>query len=105
MTPITEEQEWTLRRWASTVGKRPRKRDKAFLMAEKGLSEEQIDSWWKNVDAPPAPSSKSILNSPILLENQLTRESRRGWILSSTIGAAECVRTSTPGTTRYPNGA
>lgn len=51
MQPITEEQEWTLRRWASTVGKRPRKRDKAFLKAEKGLSEEQIDSWWKNIDS------------------------------------------------------
>jgi hypothetical protein len=48
--PITEDQEWTLRRWASTVGERPRKRDKAFLKAEKGLSEEQIDSWWKNID-------------------------------------------------------
>jgi hypothetical protein len=51
MQPITEDQEWTLRRWASTVGKRPRKRDKAFLRAEKGLSEEQIDSWWKNIDS------------------------------------------------------
>jgi hypothetical protein len=51
MQPITEDQEWTLRRWASTVGKRPRKRDKAFLLAEKGLSEEQIDSWWKNIDS------------------------------------------------------
>ena len=51
MQPITEEQEWTLRRWASTVGKRPRKRDKAFLQAEKGLTEEQIDTWWKVVDS------------------------------------------------------
>jgi hypothetical protein len=50
MQPITEEQEWTLRRWASTVGKRPRKRDKAFLEAEKGLTEEQIDNWWRGVD-------------------------------------------------------
>ncbi|KAH7356595.1 hypothetical protein BKA65DRAFT_210420 [Rhexocercosporidium sp. MPI-PUGE-AT-0058] len=46
--PITEDQEWTLRRWASTVQKRPRKRDKAFLQAEKGLSGKQIDNWWKN---------------------------------------------------------
>jgi hypothetical protein len=51
MQPISVEQEYTLRRWASTVGKRPRKRDKAFLKAEKGLSEEQIDSWWKNIDS------------------------------------------------------
>jgi hypothetical protein len=51
MQPITEDQEWTLRRWASTVGKRPRKKDKQFLLAEKGLSEEQIDSWWKDIDS------------------------------------------------------
>ena len=51
MQPITEDQEWTLRRWASTVGKRPRKKDMLFLKAEKGLSEEQIDSWWKNIDS------------------------------------------------------
>ncbi|KAH6722436.1 hypothetical protein BKA61DRAFT_175728 [Leptodontidium sp. MPI-SDFR-AT-0119] len=46
--PITEDQESTLRRWASTVQKRPSKRDKAFLQAEKGLSGKQIDNWWKN---------------------------------------------------------
>ncbi|KAE9377907.1 hypothetical protein N431DRAFT_500648 [Stipitochalara longipes BDJ] len=51
MQPITEDQEWTLRRWASTVGKRPRKKDMLFLKAEKGLSEAQIDSWWKNIDS------------------------------------------------------
>lgn len=51
MQPITEDQEWTLRRWASTVGKRPRKKDMLFLRAEKGLSEAQIDSWWKNIDS------------------------------------------------------
>ena len=50
MEPITEDQEWTLRRWASTQGRRPRKRDKAFLQAEKGLTEAQIDSWWENID-------------------------------------------------------
>lgn len=64
MQPITEDQEWTLRRWASTVGKRPRKRDKAFLQVEKGLSEEQIDSWWKNIDEPKQSHSKSYL-SPV----------------------------------------
>jgi hypothetical protein len=52
MQPITEDQEWTLRRWATIIGKPPRKRDKQFLKAEKGLSEEQIDSWWKNIDSP-----------------------------------------------------
>jgi hypothetical protein len=47
MQAITEDQEWTLRRWASTVGKRPQKRDKAFLEADKGLTAAQIDSWWR----------------------------------------------------------
>ncbi|TAQ91539.1 hypothetical protein B7494_g174 [Chlorociboria aeruginascens] len=46
MLPITEDQEWTLRRWAATVGKHPRKRDKAFLQIDKGLTEEQIDFWF-----------------------------------------------------------
>lgn len=48
--PITEDQESTLRRWASTVKTRPRKRDKAFLQADKGLSSKQIDRWWKKND-------------------------------------------------------
>lgn len=51
MEPITEAQEWTLRRWVATKGNRkPGKRDKAFLHAEKGLSGEQIDFWWENVE-------------------------------------------------------
>jgi hypothetical protein len=50
MQPITEEQEWTLRRWAHAMGRRPRKRDKAFLQADKGLTEEQIDTWWRGID-------------------------------------------------------
>ncbi|KAG4417699.1 hypothetical protein IFR04_009138 [Cadophora malorum] len=49
-SPITEDQESTLRRWASTVKTRPRKRDKAFLRADKGLSSKQIDHWWKKND-------------------------------------------------------
>ncbi|KAG4438786.1 hypothetical protein IFR05_005719 [Cadophora sp. M221] len=58
--PITEDQEWTLRRWASTVQKRPRKRDKAFLQAEKGLSGKQIDNWWKNNSQSPDSNNTSI---------------------------------------------
>jgi hypothetical protein len=34
-------------RWASTVGQRPGKRAKMFLQADRGLSEEQIETWWK----------------------------------------------------------
>lgn len=45
MEPITEQQEWTLRNWVTTFGRRPGKLEKAFLQADKGLSEEQIDSW------------------------------------------------------------
>ncbi|KAF4636922.1 hypothetical protein G7Y89_g1153 [Cudoniella acicularis] len=53
MEPITEDQEWTLRRWVSTKGNGPlQKSDKAFLTLEKGLSEEQIDSWFENCKAP-----------------------------------------------------
>jgi hypothetical protein len=33
-------------RWACTVGHRPGKRAKMFLQADRGLSEEQIETWW-----------------------------------------------------------
>lgn len=45
---ITEEQESTLRRWATIVGNRPRKKDKAFLQAETGLGKNQVEEWFKN---------------------------------------------------------
>ncbi|CZR59749.1 uncharacterized protein PAC_09643 [Phialocephala subalpina] len=48
VVPITEEQESTLRRWASIVGRRPRKKDKAFLQAETGLGKNQVDEWFKS---------------------------------------------------------
>jgi len=45
MDPITQAQEWTLRNWVATFGRRPGKLEKAFLRADKGLSEQQIDAW------------------------------------------------------------
>ena len=45
MDSITEDQEWTLRNWVLTFGRRPGKLEKAFLQADKGLSERQIDAW------------------------------------------------------------
>ena len=50
MLHITVEQEATLRRWASSFGKPRDQRDKDFLKAEKGLSEEQIDFWFKKFE-------------------------------------------------------
>lgn len=48
VAPITEEQELTLRRWATIVGNRPRKKDKAFLQAQTGLGKNQVEEWFKN---------------------------------------------------------
>lgn len=45
--PVTEDQDWTLRNWVSTFGEKPGPREKAFLLTEKGLTADQIDSWWK----------------------------------------------------------
>jgi hypothetical protein len=50
MEPVNEDQERMLRCWASTNGKRrPGKRVKAFLGLAQGLSGEQIDQWWENL--------------------------------------------------------
>jgi hypothetical protein len=38
-------------RWACSVGHRPGKRAKMFLQADRGLSEEQIDTWWSKAIA------------------------------------------------------
>lgn len=46
MYSITEDQEWTLRNWVSTFGEKPGPKEKVFLLSEKGLTEDQIDSWW-----------------------------------------------------------
>jgi len=83
MQPITEDQEWTLRRWASTVGKRPRKRDKAFLKADKGLSEEQIDSWWKNIDSSNAVQGMESNKEPQLRNFNLNVDSVTPAVLQS----------------------
>lgn len=40
-----------MQRWASTVGHRPGKRAKMFLKADRGLSEEQIETWWNKAIA------------------------------------------------------
>jgi hypothetical protein len=45
MEPITQNQEWTLRNWIATFRRRPDKLEKTFLQADKGLSEDQIESW------------------------------------------------------------
>jgi len=45
MDTITPAQECTLRNWVLTFQRRPGKLEKAFLQADKGLSEQQIDAW------------------------------------------------------------
>ncbi|TVY88833.1 hypothetical protein LAWI1_G003905 [Lachnellula willkommii] len=50
MENVNEDQERMLRCWASTNGKRrPGKKVKAFLGLAQGLSGEQIDQWWENL--------------------------------------------------------
>lgn len=50
MENVNEDQERMLRCWASTNGKRrPGKKVKAFLGLAQGLSAEQIDQWWENL--------------------------------------------------------
>lgn len=58
--PLTDEQEGILRRWASTIKKRPKKQEKAFLQEEKGLSENQIDTWFKQRSQSTASSKSNI---------------------------------------------
>ena len=40
-----------MQRWACTVGQRPGKRAKMFLQADRGLSEEQVETWWNRAIA------------------------------------------------------
>ncbi|KAA8574444.1 hypothetical protein EYC84_005909 [Monilinia fructicola] len=48
MLPLTDDQESTLKRWASYNLGRPQDGFMAFLMGETGLQEEQINHWWTN---------------------------------------------------------
>jgi len=59
MQPLTREQEATMLRWACTVGHRPGKRAKMFLQADRGLSEEQIETWWNKAIATQKSQRKS----------------------------------------------
>jgi hypothetical protein len=64
MQALTNDQQATLLRWLRTVGGRPGKPEKQFLLADKGLSAEQVDAWWDNALARATQSrnSRSILH-------------------------------------------
>jgi hypothetical protein len=66
MQPITEEQDRTLRNWASKFGEKPGQQGKAFLQTEKGISENQVDYWWSryqgNDGIPIALVERQIIN-------------------------------------------
>jgi len=59
--PITPNQEWTLRNWVATFGRRPDKLERTFLQADKGLSESQIDTWLRNEEN----ASGTIFHAPL----------------------------------------
>lgn len=63
MQPLTKEQQATMVRWAMTVGHRPGKRAKMFLQEDRGLSEDQIDTWWNNAIASQKTQRKNCLSA------------------------------------------